>query len=115
MAEAIINAVVSNAFELIGTILVIVVSMYVVPAMRNLVPWLKEKHMYDIVYKAVLAAEKLGDTSQIRKADKKEYVIELLTKKGITVTPEVESLIETACQQLVIVGQSAVQAIKDGN
>lgn len=115
MGEAIINAIVGNVFELIGTILVIVVGMYVVPAMRNLVPWLKEKHLYDVVYKAVLAAEKLGDTSQIKKADKKAYVLKLLTEKGIEITPEIESLIETACQQLVIVGQSAVQAIKEGN
>ena len=115
MNEAIINAIVNNMFELIGTILVIVVGMYIVPAMKNLVPWLKEKHLYDVVYKAVLAAEKLGDTCQIKKTDKKAYVIGLLTKKGIEITPEIESLIETACQQLVILEQSAVQAIKEGN
>lgn len=64
------------------------------------IPWLKEKHLYDTVKKFVQAAEKLGDVGTIPKDRKKAYVIQLLEGKGIVVTSEIDALIESAVKEL---------------
>lgn len=64
-----------------------------------LVPWLKEKRLYDIVKQFVRAAEKLAANVTL---DKKQYVIDCLTDKGIKVTPAVDALIEAAVEELDI-------------
>ena len=64
-----------------------------------LIPWLKEKRLYETVTRLVAAAEKLGDSLP---CGKKEYVIDLLEKKGVKVTPIVDALIEAAVQELDI-------------
>ena len=63
------------------------------------VPWLKEKRLYDTVVKMVRAAEKWAQTHDI---DKKAWVIQQLTAAGVTVSPTVEALIESAVQELDI-------------
>lgn len=113
--ELILNAVFNNLLDIVIAVISISVSYYLIPAIRDqMVPWLKEKHVYDIVYRVVLAAEKLGETNQINKADKKEYVVNILSKKGIAITPEVEQLIETACKELDLLESTTIEAIKDG-
>lgn len=114
-SELIINALVNNVLDIVIAVISITVSYYLIPAIRNqMIPWLKEKHLYDIVYRVVLAAEKLGETNQIKKTEKKQYVISILSRKGIKVTPEIEQLIETACKELDLIETTAVEAIKDG-
>lgn len=84
--ELIIELVVKLAFALFGGIITIYV-----------VPWLKEKNLYNTVKKMVQAAEKWNSTHPI---DKKAWVVEQLTAKGVTVNPYVEALIESAVQEL---------------
>ena len=111
--EMIMSVIISNLFEVVGSIITIIISYYVIPMIsQDLVPFLKEKRLYDIVYRAVMAAEKLGATDQIKKADKKTYVISILNKKGIRVTPEVESLIETAVKELDLVTSTTLDVIQ---
>lgn len=113
--EMIMSVILSNLFEVIGSIITIIVSYYVIPAIRDqLIPLLKEKRLYDIVYRTVMAAEKLGATDQIKKADKKIYVISILKKKGIKITPEVESLIETACKEIDLITLTTLDVIQEG-
>lgn len=66
------------------------------------IPYLKQIGMYKIVQMAVRAAEKLGVTGAIEKADKKKYVIAALKKMGIEVTPTIEMMIEAAVKELDI-------------
>lgn len=73
------------------------------------IPYLKKIGMYNIVQMAVRAAEKCGATGAIKKADKKSYVVSALQKMGITVTPTIEMMIESAVKELDI------QAEKVGN
>ena len=84
--ELIIDLVVKLAFALIGGIITIYV-----------VPWLKEKNLYNTVKKMVQAAEKWNTTNPI---NKKEWVVGQLAAKGITVNAYVEALIESAVQEL---------------
>ena len=70
----------------------VVVTVYVVP-------WLKEKKLYETVKKMVQAAEKWNETHPM---DKKEYVVSLLRARGIEVNEYVEALIESAVEELDI-------------
>lgn len=76
--------------------------MYIgIPWVKNVgIPWLKEKHLYEQIKKFVRAAEKLGESGAIPKAEKNAYVIELLQEKGVSITPEVKALIESAVGDL---------------
>ena len=113
--ELLMPILIENLFQIVGTIITIIVSAYIIPAIKeSLVPMLREKRLYDLVYKAVMAAEKLGATDQIKKADKKGYVISILKKKGIAITPEVESLIETACAALDLIAETTFDTIQEG-
>ena len=115
MVEQITNVIISNVLDIVIAIISIIISAFLIPAIKDqLVPWLKEKHLYDVVYKAVLAAEKLGETGQIEKMEKKAYVLNFLRGKNIVITTEVEQFIESACQQLDIIEQTTVASIKEG-
>ena len=83
-----IEVLVRVVFLVLGT----VVTLYVVP-------WLKEKKIYDVVVKHVKAAEKLAQTSNI---NKKDWVLDKLTEAGIAITPAIDTLIECAVQELDI-------------
>lgn len=83
-----IEVIVKIVFIVLST----VVTLYVVP-------WLKEKRLYDTVQKMVDAAEKWAETNDI---DKKAWVVSQLESKGIKVSPYVDALIEAAVKELDI-------------
>ena len=104
MLEIILNAILPNVLEIILTILSLVTARYVVPCIKNdLIPWLKEKHIYNIVKNFVQAAEKLAESGVIEKCDKKAKVIELLNGKGIVVNDTIDAFIESAVKELDII------------
>lgn len=104
MFEIISNSNLLKVLEIILVVISLFVSYYVVPYITNdLIPMLKEKHLYDMVKKFVQAAEKLAESGVIKKADKKEMVINLLKNKGIVVDKVTESFIESAVKELDIV------------
>lgn len=80
-----------------------VVTIYVVP-------WLKEKGLYDTVKRMVQGAEKWSENNNI---DKKEWVIAKLEARGIEVNEYVEALIESACEELDLAWAKAVDATKE--
>ena len=82
-------------------IIAIVFSTIIIPwVKKSAIPWLKEKQLYGIIQKFVRAAEKLGEAGTISKESKLDYVIGLLAKRGIDVTPEVRAMIESAVGDL---------------
>lgn len=104
MLEIILNSILSNLTEIIATIISLVVAYYVIPCIKNdLVPWLKEKRLYNTVKNFVQAAEKLAESGVIEKIDKKAKVVELLENKGITVDKTIEALIESCVKELDLV------------
>ena len=76
------------------------------------IPYLKQIGMYKIVQMAVRAAEKLGLTGAIKKADKKKYVITILEKMGVKVTPVIEMMIEAAVKELDIQNEKIETELK---
>ena len=108
MSEIIKSIVTEHLLETIIGIISIIVSYYVIPIIKtNLVVWLKDKQVYDIVKKFVQAAEKLAEAGMIAKVDKKEYVISLLKEQGIKVDAKVEAFIESAVKEIDLVTQTA--------
>lgn len=114
--EILFDSIAGNVFEIITTILTLLVSYYVVPFIKNdAIPWLKEKRVYDMIKKFVAAAEKMAESGAITKADKKATVIKLLQNKGIVVTDELSALIESCVKELDIVIDTTVTEIKKEN
>lgn len=108
MDELIINALTTNVLEIILAVISIVVSYYIIPCIKDdLVPWLKENRIYNIVKKFVQAAEKLAESGVIEKCDKKQYVIDLLTGQGIEITAEIHSFIESCVKELDLITSTA--------
>lgn len=97
--EIIIELVVKLVFALCGGIITIYV-----------VPWLKEKNLYNTVKRMVQAAEKWNKTNPI---DKKAWVISQLSAKGITVNAYVEALIESAVQELDAAIEKGAETVDD--
>ena len=79
------------------------------------IPWMNDKEIYTTVKRYVQAAEKLASTGEISSgAEKKNFVLALLRKKGLHCTPEVEALIESAVQELDQLKKQATEALIDG-
>lgn len=106
MSEIIISIFIEHLFQIVASIISIIVTGIILPMIReDLIPFLKEKRLYNIVIIGVQAAEKLAETDQIKKADKKQYVITYLKKKGVTITPEIETFIESVCKEIDLITQ----------
>lgn len=76
------------------------------------IPWLKEKHLYNIITTLVKAAEKMANAGSLT-TTKLDYVVQMLEKKGITLTPEVRAMIEAAVQDLDIAIDGAIGQLGD--
>lgn len=101
MLETLINSISDNVLEIVITIISLIVSYYIIPAIKeDLVPWLKELRIYSTVKKFVQAAEKLADAGTIQKIDKNDYVVSLLEKNGIVVDDTLKAFIESAVIEL---------------
>lgn len=98
------NSILPNITEIIATIISVVVARYVIPCIKNdLIPWLKERRLYNTIKNFVQAVEKMAESGAIKKCDKKAKVIELLEKNGIVVTETILALIESAVKELDII------------
>lgn len=108
------NELASILIKITGAGIVLMISTIIVPWVRNdLIPWLKEKRLYEIVQSFVLAAEKLAETGAIDSDLKKKYVIDCLKDKGITITDEIDALIECAVEELDLAIESGFIMIGD--
>jgi len=96
-----LNELASILIKIAGAGIVLMVSTIIAPWFKkDLIPWLKEKRLYEIVRSFVLAAEKMAESGAIEKEKKKRFVIDCLTGKGIDVTDEILALIECAVEEL---------------
>lgn len=101
MLETILNAILPNIFEIIGTIVSLVFAYYIIPYIKNdLIPWLKEQRVYGIIRSFVQAVEKMAESGIIEKTDKKQKVIELLARKGIVINATIDAFIESCVKEL---------------
>lgn len=76
------------------------------------IPYLKKIGVYKLVQMTVRAAEKVGATGVIKKADKKKYVVAALEKMGVTVTPTIDMMIEAAVKELDIQNEKIENELK---
>lgn len=107
MLEEILKLILPNILEIIITIISLVVARYVIPCIKNdLVPWLKEKHLHNIIKSFVQAVEKMSESGMIEKESKKQKVIELLEAKGIVVDETISMLIESCVKELDLISSA---------
>lgn len=90
MSPDVLQTLAAHVTDIVLTLLGALITMYVVP-------WLKDKKLYDAVKIAVSAAEKWAETHPI---NKREWVEEQLTKNGIPVTDKISVMIEGAVEEL---------------
>ena len=90
MKEEIIKLLLDHVIEIAFAIMGMFLTAYVLP-------WLKEKKLYDTVKIAVGAAEKWAQNHDI---DKRAWVEDLLKSQGINVTPLISGMIESAVIEL---------------
>lgn len=110
----ILNMSVSLIVKVVCVCIAALFAKVVIPWVKNdLIPWLKDKRMYEIVQSFVLAAEKLAESGAIDKELKKKFVVECLKNKGIAVTDEIDALIECAVEELDIAIESGFIMIGD--
>ena len=113
MKETITTVITENVLEIVLTFISLAVSYYVIPCIKSdLIPWLKEKHLYDTVVKFVNAVEKLYESGIVEKGNKKQMVIELLQEQGIEVNTTVEAYIESAVKELDLITNTIIEEIK---
>lgn len=114
MLETILNSILPNILEIIGTIISLVVAYYIIPCIKSdLVPWLKEKRLHSIIKSFVQAAEKMAEAGIINKCDKKAKVVELLGRKGIVVNAIVDAFIESCVKELDMVDSVILEEIME--
>ena len=114
MLEEILNAILPSILEIILTIISLIISCYAIPYIKNdLIPWLKEKRIYNIVKTFVQAVEKLSESGEIEKCDKKAKVIELLENNGIVVNATINAFIESCVKELDIVTSVVYEEIME--
>lgn len=93
---------------------VLFVTYVVAPWLRdNVIPWLKDKQLYSIIFAFVKAAEKSAESGIIDKEAKKQFVIDLLTSRGIIVNSDVDALIESAVKDLDLAYENSKDVIID--
>lgn len=92
--------------ELLNYILYIIMSLAVVLVTRYLVPYLKAKltaaeqeGLIQLIENLVQAAEQLF-TAEKSGEQKKEYVVNALSEKGVLITESVNAMIESAVYSL---------------
>ena len=114
MWETIWNSILPNILEIILTIISLIIARYVIPYIKkDLIPWLKEKRLYNIVKGFVRAAEKMAESGAIEKVNKKNFVVGLLENKGIVVNDTVEAFIESCVKELDIITSVIYKEIVD--
>lgn len=116
MTETITTVITQNVLEIVLTVISLVVSYYIIPCIKNdLVPWLKEKHLYNTVKTLVQAVEKMAESGIIEKKNKKEEVIRLLEERGITIDNQLNALIESCVKELDLITETAKNEILKEN
>ena len=114
MVESIITIVAENLLEIIAAVISCVVAYYVIPAIKtDLIPWLKDKRMYNMAKKFVQGVEKLYESGVIEKVDKKAEVIRLLEEQGITVDDKLSIFIESAVKEVDLINKAIRDEIKN--
>ncbi len=116
MLETILGIVIKNVLEIVAAVISVLVAGIVIPWIKTeMVPFLKEKRLYNIVSIGVNAAEKLAEGTEMSGLDKKAYVIHYLQSKGIMITEEVEAFIESACYDLDLIADAGKKAFDEND
>ena len=89
----------NEIFKILLAVLAVILTRYVVPAIRAYLDEKNESELYALVADLVAAAEKLFPGEKTG-SDKLEYVVDRLENMGVTYTDAVRAKIEAAVYRL---------------
>lgn len=99
--DAFYTKIAGGVLQIVCVLIGILLTAVIVPWLKaSVIPWMKEKQLYSLVKKFVQAAEKLAETGALEREDKKQYVVDLLERKGYKVDGEIDAFIESAVKEL---------------
>lgn len=117
-----VNNVVSAVIKFVFAAVTLLLTKYAIPFARNtiapfirntIIPWFEEHRLRGMVDSLVHGAEQLANSGQIPKAEKKQYVVDMLKAMGVDVTPEVDAIIEGAVLDLDKTLKELLQTVID--
>ena len=109
-----VELIVNNVLEIIAAVISCIVAYYIIPAIKtDLIPWLKDKRIYNMAKKFVQGVEKLYESGVIEKVDKKSEVIRLLEEQGIIVDDKLSMFIESAVKEVDLINKAIRDEIKN--
>lgn len=85
--------------QIFDAVLKIAISIIALVFTTYIIPWLKDKNLYNKVCRFVKAAEKIAETQKI---DKKKFVCGALEKCGVKIDDKIDNMIECAVMELDI-------------
>lgn len=93
------NEILNYALYIVMSLAVVVVTRYLVPYLKARLTAAEQEGLIQLIENLVQAAEQLF-TAEKSGEQKKEYVVNALTEKGVLITESVNAMIESAVYSL---------------
>lgn len=93
------NEILNDVIYVVMALAVVVVTRYLVPYLKARLTAAEQEGLIQLIENLVQAAEQLF-TAEKSGEQKKEYVINALTEKGVLITESVNAMIESAVYSL---------------
>ena len=93
------NEILNNALYIIMSLAIVVVTRYLVPYLKARLTAAEQEGLIQLIENLVQAAEQIFSGEKMGE-QKKEYVVNALSEKGVLITESVNAMIESAVYSL---------------
>ena len=93
------NEILNNALYIIMSLAIVVVTRYLVPYLKARLTAAEQEGLIQLIENLVKAAEQIFTQAKSGE-QKKEYVVNALSEKGVLITESVNAMIESAVYNL---------------
>lgn len=93
------NEILNNALYIIMSLAIVIVTRYLVPYLKARLSAANQEELIQLIENLVQAAEQIFSGEKMGE-QKKEYVVNALSEKGVLITESVNAMIESAVYSL---------------
>ena len=93
------NEIINNVIYIVMSLAIVIVTRYLVPYLKARLSAANQEGLIQLIENLVQAAEQLF-TAEKSGEQKKEYVVNALSEKGVLITESVNAMIESAVYNL---------------